>query len=125
MTFTQSFLEKTIWIDLDSLLDMREKRKDTRKALAHMLKIIWTVMAACNPRQSDLKKPLALPGKPYPTVVQVSSEKAYAALKLIGFPGSPKPQSMLRLWFDPSTYTKSHANIQIARYQTPIMVVKE
>ena len=69
-----------IWIDLVSLLDIWAKIKDTKKALEIMLQIICTVMAICNPSQSDLKKPLALPGRPSVTSdanQQQSNNKRY------------------------------------------------
>ena len=63
-TLTQSFLEKIIWIDRVSHLDIWANKKDTRKALEIILQTICMVIAICNPEQLDLKKPLALPGRP-------------------------------------------------------------
>lgn len=124
-TFTHSFFEKIIWIDRISLLDICVKKKETKKALESILQIIWRVIAICTPLQFDSKKPLALPGRPYPTVVQVSREKAYAVAIVIGIPGSPKPQSLLRLNVLLSTRTNTAAKTQIIKYQTKITQKKE
>ena len=51
-------------MDLVSLLDIWANKKDTRNALDNMLQIICAVIATWTPEQSELKKPLALPGRP-------------------------------------------------------------
>lgn len=49
---------------LFSLLDIWAYKKETRNALDNILQIICAVMATWTPEQLELKKPLALPGRP-------------------------------------------------------------